>query len=59
SPGHAGWLTAQHPAVHLNYTRASRRTTAGALSAQTDGAVRATVARRTSPWTEPELRSRK
>ena len=58
-PGHEALLTDQQVADVLNYTRASWGNTAGEVSEESVGAVRATVARRTSPWTEPELRSRK
>ncbi len=58
-PGHEALLTDQQVADVLNYTRASWGNTAGEVSEKSVGAVRATVARRTSPWTEPELHSRK
>ena len=58
-PGHEALLTDQQVADVLNYTRASWGNTAEEVSEESVGAVRATVARRTSPWTEPELRSRK
>ena len=58
-PGHEALLTDQQVADVLNYTRASWGNRAGEVSEESVRAVRASVARRTSPWTEPELRSRK
>ncbi|MDP7657416.1 MAG: c-type cytochrome, partial [Roseibacillus sp.] len=58
-PGHEALLTDQQVADVLNYTRASWGNTAGEVSEESVRSVRTTVARRTSPWTEPELRSRK
>ena len=58
-PGHEGLLTDLQIADVLNYTRSAWGNQAGEVSEESVGAVRATVARRTSPWTEPELRSKK